>query len=180
MGPRLARTTGPGSVHGCANRAHRRSTAGASCTHPDRPQGWAPRSSRGRTARESLGRPSDERANSRRPHGLDPSCALDGRLIGTVNFDVDAETRTAMLGYALGRSWWGRGIATEAVRAATAWAIEAFGLTRIWASTDARNVRSQRVLQKLGMQCETLRVGDHVGRDGRLADEVVYGLNLTP
>jgi [ribosomal protein S5]-alanine N-acetyltransferase len=83
-----------------------------------------------------------------------------------------------MLGYAIGRAWWGQGIATEAARATMAWAIETFGLARIWASTDTRNLRSQRVLEKLGLQRETLRVGDHVGRDGVLVDEVVYGLKL--
>ena len=36
---------------------------------------------------------------------------LDGTLIGTVNFEIEAETRTAMLGYAIGRAWWGKGIA---------------------------------------------------------------------
>jgi RimJ/RimL family protein N-acetyltransferase len=105
---------------------------------------------------------------------------LDGTLIGTVNFEVEAERRTAMLGYAIARAWWGRGIATEAARAAMAWAIETFGLVRIWASTDARNVRSLRVLEKLGMQREALRVGDHIGRGGETVDEVVYGLNLAP
>lgn len=100
---------------------------------------------------------------------------LDGTVIGTVNFEVEPGARTAMIGYAIGRAWWGRGIATEAARAAMAWAIEAFDLERIWASTDAGNVRSQRVLEKLGMQREAVRVGDHVGRDGRSADEVVYG-----
>lgn len=103
---------------------------------------------------------------------------LDRILIGTVNFEVNADARTAMLGYAIGRSWWGRGIATEAARAAMAWAIETFGLVRIWASTDARHVRSRGVLAKLGMHCETLRVGDHIGREGETVDEVVYGLNL--
>ena len=105
---------------------------------------------------------------------------LDRTLIGTVNFEVDVDTRTAMLGYAIGRAWWGRGIATEAARAAMAWAIEMFSLVRIWASTDARHVRSRAVLEKLGMQCEALRVGDHIGRDGEIVDEVVYGMNLVP
>src|SRR5262245_21242709 len=63
---------------------------------------------------------------------------LDGKVMGTVNFEV--KTRTAMLGYAIGRAWWGHGIATEAARAATEWAIEAFGLTRVCASTDIRHV----------------------------------------
>jgi len=104
---------------------------------------------------------------------------LDGKLIGTVNLQVDRSRRAAMLGYAIGRQWWGRGLATEAARAAMAWAVEVFSLERIWASTDARHTKSQRVLEKLGMQREAVRTEDHVGRDGRPVDEVVYGLNLT-
>ena len=99
-------------------------------------------------------------------------------LIGTVSFEIDAEKRVAMLGYAIGRAWWGRGLATEAARGAIAWAVDTFSLVRIWASTDARNVRSRRVLEKLGMQQEGLRVGDHLGRAGELVGEVVYGMNL--
>lgn len=100
-------------------------------------------------------------------------------VIGTVNLEVDTGARTAKLGYAIGRAWWGQGIATEATRAVVAWGTDAFDLVRICASTDTRNVRSQRVLEKLGMEREALRVADHVGRNGELADEVVYGLNLT-
>jgi ribosomal-protein-alanine N-acetyltransferase len=87
---------------------------------------------------------------------------LDRSLIGTVNFEVETDTRTAMLGYAIGRPWWGRGIATEAARAAMIWATETFDLLRIWASTDARNIRSRRV--------------GNMGRAGEIIDEVVYGL----
>ncbi len=103
---------------------------------------------------------------------------LEGRVIGTVNFEVDATTHTAMIGYAIGRAWWRRGIATEAARAAMAWAIEAFDLVRVWASTDLGNVRSQRVMEKLGMRREGVRVADHVGRDGKDVDQVVYGLDV--
>jgi ribosomal-protein-alanine N-acetyltransferase len=102
---------------------------------------------------------------------------LDGRVIGTVNLEVEG-ARTAMLGFAIGRLWWGQGIATEAAKAATRWAIETFDLKRIWASTDSRNVRSQRVLRKLGMRREALRVRDHVGRNGKPVDEVVYSRNI--
>jgi [ribosomal protein S5]-alanine N-acetyltransferase len=104
---------------------------------------------------------------------------LEGKLIGTVNFEIDASVRSAMLGYAIGRSWWGQGLAVEAARAALAWAVEAHGLTRIRASTDVRHVRSQRVMEKLGMQRESLKVGHHRGRDGEPIDEITYGLNHT-
>jgi ribosomal-protein-alanine N-acetyltransferase len=104
---------------------------------------------------------------------------LNGKLIGTVNLEVNVEARTAMLGYAIGRLWWGQGIATEAARAAMAWGIQAFSLTRVWASTDVRHLKSQRVMEKLGMKRESFQTGHHMGRHGELIDEVVYGLNLT-
>ena len=74
---------------------------------------------------------------------------LDGRVIGTVNLEIDG--RTAMLGYALARAHWGRGFATEAAAAALRWAIAEHDLVEIWASTQPGNVRSRRVLEKLGL-----------------------------
>jgi ribosomal-protein-alanine N-acetyltransferase len=103
---------------------------------------------------------------------------LDERVIGTVSFEIDGATRSAMLGYAIGRTWWGRGIAVEAARAAMEWAIGAFALTRIWASTDVRHVRSIRVLEKLGMSRETIRTAKRLDCDGEPANEVVYGLSI--
>lgn len=101
---------------------------------------------------------------------------LGGRVIGTANLEVHAATRTAMLGYAIGQAWWGQGIGTEAAGAVMFWGIAAFRLVRVWASTDARNVRSLRVMEKLGTLRQAVLVGDRVGRDGALVDEVVYGL----
>jgi [ribosomal protein S5]-alanine N-acetyltransferase len=91
---------------------------------------------------------------------------LSGHVIGTVNFEIDTKNGVAMLGYAISRSHWGKGIATEAVRAAIAWAFSELRLIQIWASTDIANVRSQRVLEKIGM---TRDVGSTV--------EIIYRLN---
>jgi hypothetical protein len=66
----------------------------------------------------------------------------------------------------------------EAARAAIAWAAETFGLIRLWASTDARHVRSRRVMEKLGMQLEEVRAGEHVGGAGEIVDKVVYSVTL--
>ena len=91
---------------------------------------------------------------------------LGGRVIGTANLDVNTPARAAMLGYAIGSRWWGQGLATEAAQAVMAWGIDAFALGRVWASTDVRHVRSQRVLEKLGMRRETILPGHLRGRDG--------------
>jgi [ribosomal protein S5]-alanine N-acetyltransferase len=79
---------------------------------------------------------------------------LEDRVIGTVNFHIDPATHTAMLGYAIARAHWGRGIAVEAATAAIAWAISEHALVEIWASTAIAHVRSRRVMEKLGMAYE--------------------------
>jgi ribosomal-protein-alanine N-acetyltransferase len=76
---------------------------------------------------------------------------LAHRVIGTVNFEIDPASRRAMLGYAIARAHWGRGIAVEAAGAAIGWAFAEHDLAEIWASTDVAHVRSRRVLEKLGM-----------------------------
>jgi len=100
------------------------------------------------------------------------------KVIGTVNLEIDVNSQTAMIGYAIGRTWWGRAIAFEAAQAVMAWGIATFALRRMWASTDSRNLRSQRVLEKLGMRREAVRIADHVGRDAEPVDEVVYVLKV--
>jgi ribosomal-protein-alanine N-acetyltransferase len=67
---------------------------------------------------------------------------------------IDPTTRVAMLGSAIARAQWGRGLATEAARAVLAWAFAEHDLVEIWASTQVDNVRSQRVMVKLGMELD--------------------------
>jgi ribosomal-protein-alanine N-acetyltransferase len=94
------------------------------------------------------------RQNIEEPWDTLPTFAvvLDGIVIGTVNFQIDTTARTAMLGYAIARRCWGCGLATEAARAAIEWAFATHDLVEIWASTQLENVRSQRVMEKLGMR----------------------------
>ena len=92
---------------------------------------------------------------------------LDDHVIGTVNFEIDRARRTAMLGYAIARAHWGRGIATEAARSALRWMLAEHDLVEVWASTQVDNLRSRRVLEKLGMTADA---------DGER--EVVYRLRL--
>ena len=48
----------------------------------------------------------------------------------------------------------GEGIATEAARAVVDWALSESSVFRVWAVTDVDNVRSARVLEKLGFERE--------------------------
>lgn len=87
---------------------------------------------------------------------------LDGRVIGTVNFEIDPPARTAMLGYAIARAHWGQGLTVEAAKAAIEWAFAEHDLVAIWASTDVDHLRSRRVMEKLGMRLERVDVPEVV------------------
>lgn len=55
------------------------------------------------------------------------------------------------MGWSVTPSRWGEGLAPEAARAAVAWGFERCGLDRIVSFTLPDNLRSQRVMRKLGM-----------------------------
>jgi len=78
----------------------------------------------------------------------------DGRLLGMV--EVRKDGHRAELGYVLARPHWGRGFATEAVRAVVEWALSDPNIHRVWAVCDVENLPSARVLEKVGMQREGL------------------------
>ncbi len=81
----------------------------------------------------------------------------------------------AELGWCLGKPWWGQGIMPEAAEAVIAFLFERAGFHRVAARYDARNEKSGRVMQKLGMVREgVLR---QAGRcNAGVCDEVVYSI----
>jgi ribosomal-protein-alanine N-acetyltransferase len=88
---------------------------------------------------------------------------------------VDPAGMTGSIGYNLARQHWRKGIATEAVGAVVRYGFEEPKLQRIFATADARNLASIRVMQKLGMKHEgTLR--RHRFYRGERTDEVYYGM----
>ena len=101
-----------------------------------------------------------------RSRGCDPSAHAHPQLrFGEVKYRIKSWKRLewcvgvegdytlipgAVHGIAL-RAHWGRGYATEAARAAIAFAFEELGLDRIVAVTEPQNVASRRVMEKCGL-----------------------------
>ena len=76
-----------------------------------------------------------------------------GDFLGWFSLRPDAtDPSTAELGYRLQRSAWGRGLATEGGRALIDRAFKDLGMERVRAQTMAVNLRSRRVMEKLGMR----------------------------
>ena len=96
-------------------------------------------------------------------------------VVGAISLHLALIHRRAELGYWVGRPFWNRGYATEAVRAILTFGFQSLDLNRIHASHLVRNPASGRVMQKAGMRFEgTLR--QHVVKDGRAEDLAEYAL----
>jgi ribosomal-protein-alanine N-acetyltransferase len=74
----------------------------------------------------------------------------DGRLVGDLCFKGLEPEGRAEIGYGILEAYQGRGYATEAVRAALAWAFGHPELQAVEAETEPDNAASQRVLAKCG------------------------------
>ncbi|MGE0537464.1 MAG: GNAT family N-acetyltransferase [Pirellulales bacterium] len=98
-----------------------------------------------------------------------------GKPAGGIGLDLrgDVDCRTAEIGYWLGEAYWGRGIASEAVRAMADWALATLNLARLEAGVFGWNPGSARVLEKAGFTCEG-RLRDAVFKDGELTDRLIY------
>jgi RimJ/RimL family protein N-acetyltransferase len=86
---------------------------------------------------------------------------------------ADVYRLTATVGYWLGEPFWGRGFATQALRALSAYAFSTFDLHRLEAAVFGWNLASARVLEKAGYSLEG-RLRRSVIKDGRIADSLLY------
>jgi RimJ/RimL family protein N-acetyltransferase len=111
--------------------------------------------------------PADSEAAVRRyqsAHQRDGFCFLaaelktSGEFIGTIGMQTMSLDIPALplpkveIGWRIGYSHWGTGLATEGARAVVDYAFNTVGLSYVAAITAAVNLRSQRVMDKLGMQ----------------------------
>ena len=100
---------------------------------------------------------------------------LEGEAIGGIGCRLldDVHCKTAEVGYWLGEPFWGRGIATTALKQLTDYAFSMFGLERIEAHVFAWNTASARVLEKCGYSLEG-RLRRSIFKDGRFTDSLLY------
>lgn len=99
-----------------------------------------------------------------------------GAFVGDCGLFIDpADGRLARIGYTIARPFWNRGFASEAVAGLVAHAFPAYGLHRITASVDPRNLASCRVLEKAGFTREALFRQSEWFK-GAWADDAIYAM----
>jgi RimJ/RimL family protein N-acetyltransferase len=104
-------------------------------------------------------------------------------FIGFIGLDATDEempfSPAIEIGWRLARAYWGRGLAGEGARAALAFGLEELALEQILALTAAGNVRSRRVMERLGMQRDPVDDFIHPGLpEGHpIAPHVLYRID---
>jgi RimJ/RimL family protein N-acetyltransferase len=100
-------------------------------------------------------------------------------LIGYVGLAVHPFMPTPEIGWRLARPFWGRGFATEGARAVLADGFDRLGLTEIVSFTIPDNVRSTRVMERLGMTHDPNDDFDHprFPPGHRLSRHVLYRID---
>ncbi len=103
---------------------------------------------------------------------------LEGRVIGEICLnqrDEDRQNERAELVYSLSRQHWGKGLMTEAAWALINWAFQTYSFNRMFATCDPRNIRSIRVMEKLGMSQEGI-LRNHLKWNGELRDVMYFSI----
>ena len=104
---------------------------------------------------------------------------LGEAVIGGINIRFFLEHCLGEMGWSIARLAWGRGLATEAARAVVEAAFSTYqDVNRIRAMADARNVASQRVMEKIGMRLEGTLRQNRITR-GEPVDEAWFGILRT-
>jgi len=100
----------------------------------------------------------------------------ENRCIGGIGlYWRPQKDRVMELGYILHRQHWGQGLIAEAGRALIGHAFASTPVERIFAPVFVGNAKSQRIVDKLGMQLDGI-LRSHVAAHGRRWDVAIYSL----
>ncbi len=99
----------------------------------------------------------------------------EGKLVGAMALTINRKHDRAILGYWIGRPFWGRGYATEAARAVVAYGFQNLRLEKIEAEYFAGNPASGRVMEKAGLTREGYQPR-HRKKGETYVDTIIYGI----
>lgn len=132
---------------------------------------WTPEDAQAQVAKRLLRTGIDEPGSA-----LSLVVEHDGVLVGDVVLWTTGDTVSrGEIGWVFHPQYTGQGFATEAVRAVLGLAFDYYGMHRVVAQLDARNERSARLCERVGMTRE-----GHLRKDwwskGEWTDTLVYGV----
>ena len=102
---------------------------------------------------------------------------VNGKLAGSIGLSpkTDIYRKNAEVGYFIAPEFWGKGIASAALKAVTAYAFGTFDIIRVYAEPFADNISSRRVLEKAGYTLEAT-FKNYVIKNGVIKDSCIYSV----
>jgi RimJ/RimL family protein N-acetyltransferase len=99
----------------------------------------------------------------------------NGLVVGNIGCKLqeDVYRKSIEIGYFVGEPYWGKGIATEAIKLFVQHLIEKFQPIRIYAEVFAYNQSSMKVLQKNGFFLESIRRNAAI-KNNEIVDDYVW------
>jgi RimJ/RimL family protein N-acetyltransferase len=101
----------------------------------------------------------------------------DRQLVGSIGIitKTDVYRKNLEIGFFISEDFWGKGIATKAIKAATSYAFRDFDIVRVYAETFSDNTGSQKALQKAGFKLEaTLK--KNIVKSEVIKDSCIYSV----
>jgi len=112
---------------------------------------------------------------SEKGYAYDYTILLDGKNVGGIGINIDQHRNyIAEIGYFVDENYWGKGIATQAVKLLEKLGFEEFGLQRIEIRMNPKNIASEKVAIRSGYKKEGLLLRSHKGSDGKCRDSFLY------
>jgi RimJ/RimL family protein N-acetyltransferase len=109
---------------------------------------------------------------------LNLAIVVEDRLIGGIGIMPGTDSRrvSAEIGYWLGEAYWGRGLATSAVRQGIQYALATLpDVNRLFAFVDEGHLASIRVLEKNGFRQEGRLIGASI-KGGEIRNQLLYAV----
>jgi RimJ/RimL family protein N-acetyltransferase len=101
----------------------------------------------------------------------------DGIIAGSIGIvpKPDIYRKNVEIGYFLAEAFWGKGIATKAIKAATSYAFRNFDIERAYAEPFADNKGSRKALEKAGFHLEAV-LRNYVIKNEVVKDSCIYSV----
>jgi RimJ/RimL family protein N-acetyltransferase len=103
--------------------------------------------------------------------------STDNEVIGSIGLvsKADIYRKNFEIGYFIDQRYWGKGIATKAIKAVTSYAFNEFDIVRVYAEFFADNTGSRRALEKAGFNLEAT-FKRNVIKNGIIKDSCIYSV----
>jgi ribosomal-protein-alanine N-acetyltransferase len=98
----------------------------------------------------------------------------NGQVAGSVGVTIrdDVYRKSIEVGYFIGEPFWGKGVASEAVRLVLEYIRQTFDVIRVYAEVFEHNIASMKVLEKNGFQLEGTRKKSVIKENVLMNDQV--------